>query len=209
MITRSNRIAAACLAISLLSLLLSPFCLTARAEGEEKSRAAKLTRAEAMVGRIGKGIVVDVTSRDGGAPVKVLYDPAQYDAVQAAGFQSVRIYVVAQEGPAAYKTRIDDALNRGLAVVISMWGKGQWASKPKEGIQEFVEAWGKYAEYYRGYPVGPCRGLPGNHDAPGKPSEQVSDLRAKGKALQDLVPGQDGRGSRKRQGAIGRCLRLT
>ena len=75
---------------------------------------------------------------------------------KAAGFQSVRIYVVAQEGPAVYKTRIDDALDRGLAVVISMWGNGQWASKPKEGIQEFVEAWDKYAKYYRDYPERPC-----------------------------------------------------
>ena len=63
MITRSNRIAAAGLAISLMSLLLSPFCLTVSAEGEKKSRAAKLTKAETMVKRIGKGIVVDVTSR--------------------------------------------------------------------------------------------------------------------------------------------------
>lgn len=107
-----------------------------------------------MVKRIGRGINVDASPLEGGPPMKVLHDPAQYDAVRAAGFQSIRIYVVAMREPAVYKTRIDDALDRGLAVVISMWGKGQWASKPKGGIQEFVEAWDKYARYYRDYPDG-------------------------------------------------------
>jgi len=152
-ITRNNQIKAAGLAISLMSLLLSPFCLTAGAEGE-KASTTKLSRAEIMLQRIGKGIVVDVSPSEGGPPMKVLHDPAQYDAVKAAGFQSIRIYVVAMREPAVYKNRIDDALDRGLAVVISMWGKGQWASKPKEGIQEFVEAWDKYARYYRDYPDG-------------------------------------------------------
>jgi len=86
--------------------------------------------------------------------MKVLHDPAQYDTVKAAGFQSVRIYVVAMRGPAVYKTRIDDALDRGLAVVISFWGNGQWISNPKEGMQDFVESWDRFAKYYQDYPEG-------------------------------------------------------
>ena len=154
MITRSNRIKAAGLAISLMSLAVSPLCRAVSAEGEKKSRAAKLSKAEITVKRLGKGIVVDVSPLEGGPPVKVLHDPAQYDTVKAAGFQSVRIYVVAMRGPAVYKTRIDDALDRGLAVVISFWGNGGWVSKPKEGIQEFVEAWDRFAKYYQDYPEG-------------------------------------------------------
>jgi len=113
-----------------MSLSVSPFCLAVSAEGEKNSRAAKLSKAEITVKRLGKGINVDVSPLEGGPPIKVLHDPAQYDTVKAAGFQSVRIYVVAMRGPAVYKTRIDDALDRGLAVVISFWGNGQWISNP-------------------------------------------------------------------------------
>ena len=81
MITRSNRIKAAGLAISFMSLSLSSFCLTASAEEEKSSSAVKLIRAEIMVKRIGKGINVDVSTPEGGSPIKVLYDPVQYDAV--------------------------------------------------------------------------------------------------------------------------------
>ena len=154
MITRGHQIIAVGLAISLMSLLLSPFCLTASAEGEKKSRAAKLTRAEIMVQRIGKGINVDVSQLEVGSPMKVLYDPAQYDAVKAAGFQSVRFFVGAGEDPAIYKTRIEDALDRGLAVVICLWGSDQWASKPEEGIREFVRVWDRIAKCYQDYPEG-------------------------------------------------------
>jgi hypothetical protein len=87
-----------------------------------------------MVQRIGKGIVVDVLEPEGGPPMKVLYEPAQYDAVKAAGFQSVRFYVVAGRDPAIYKSRMEDALDRGLAVVISLWGSGGWVSKPKDRL---------------------------------------------------------------------------
>ena len=179
-----------------------------------------------------------------------------------------------------YKTRIEDALERDLSVVISLWGSGQWASKPKEGIQEFVETWGRLAKYYQDYPEGlvfdlwnepagllvqngkpvgitdgetameylnavipvirktnpgrtlgiggpglngcreleqrriredirgqkcrpersdraqgrsheiqPCGSLPANSNEEGEPSGQVPDLREKGKALQNLLPG--------------------
>ena len=77
-----------------MTISLRPFCPAANAEGE-KSSTAKLSRAEIMVKRIGKGINVDVSQLEEGSPWKVLYDPAQYDAVKAAGFQSVRFFVVA------------------------------------------------------------------------------------------------------------------
>jgi len=107
-----------------------------------------------MIKRIGKGINVDVSQLDGGSPIKVLYDPAQYDAVKAAGFRSVRFFVGAGRDPAIYKSRIQDALDWDLAVVICLWGSGQWASKPKEGIRQFVSAWDRYAKYYQDYPEG-------------------------------------------------------
>ncbi len=136
-----------------MTISLRPFCPAANAEGE-KSSTAKLSRAEIMVKRIGKGINVDVSQLEEGSPIKVLYDPAQYDAVKAAGFQSVRFFVIAGKDPAIYKTRIEDALDRGLAVVLCLWGSSQWASKPKEGLRQFVRAWDRIARDYQDYPEG-------------------------------------------------------
>jgi len=149
---RKHQIMIAGLAIFLMLFSLRPFCPAAGAEGEKNSSTTNLSRAEMMVRRLTKGIVLDVSPPERGSPIKVLYDPAQYDAVKAAGFQSVRFYVVAESDPAIYKTMIEDALKRGLAVVISLWGRGQWASKPKEGIREFVRAWDRFAKYYEDYP---------------------------------------------------------
>ena len=154
MIMRRHRTIAAGLAILLMSLWLTPFCLDASAEEGKESPAVKLSRAEIMVKRIGKGINVDVSQLEGGSPVKMLYDPAQYDAVKAAGFQSVRFFVGAGRDPAIYKTRIEDALDRGLAVVICLWGNRQWALKPREGMQQFARCWDRLASYYQGYPEG-------------------------------------------------------
>ena len=145
-----NRVITPILGIAVgLALLIA-----SRAEWQKTILTAKLSTAESMVKRIGKGINVDVSQREGGPPIKVLYDPAQYDAVKAAGFQSVRFFVVAGEDPATYKTRIKDALERGLAVVICLWGSDQWASKPEEGVWEFVGAWDKIAKCYKNYPEG-------------------------------------------------------
>jgi len=152
MIMRQHQTVAAGLAILLVSLSLRSFGLDASAEEGKESPAVNLSRAEITVIRIGRGINVDVSQLEGGSPIKVLYDPAQYDAVKAAGFQSVRFFVGAERDPAIYKARIQDALDRGLAVVICLWGSRQWASKPREGIQQFARAWDRLAAYYQDYP---------------------------------------------------------
>jgi len=121
-------------------------------EGARDNRTAPLSKAELMRKRIGKGINVDVSQLERASPVKVLYDPAQYDAVKAAGFRSVRFFVGAGSDPAIYKARIRDALDRGLAVVICMWGNARWGAKPKEGIGQFANAWDRIAKYYQDYP---------------------------------------------------------
>jgi hypothetical protein len=133
-------------------LSLRPFRPAVSAEEGTKSSTVKLSRAEIMVKRIGKGITVEASQPAGGPPNKVLYEPALYDAVKAAGFRSVRFFVAAGRNPAIYKRRIDDALDRGLAVVICLWGKGRWASKPQEGIREFVRVWDRIAKCFQDYP---------------------------------------------------------
>ena len=92
---------------------------------------------------IGKGINLDFTTTEVN---KVGYDPGFYEAFQLAGFESVRIFVKHGHGPEEYKQAIDDALDRGLTVVITGFtGK-------TNGKKAFVEFWREYAEFYRMYP---------------------------------------------------------
>ena len=135
----------------------------------------KFNKAELMVKQIGKGIKMDTAEFEGGSPEKVLYDPdhirdttdlhqfhiisplkmlhdpAQYDAVKAAGFQSVRFFVGGDD-PSIYEPKIQDALDRNLAVVICLWGHGRWVSNPVEGKEDFVTLWDRFARYYKDYP---------------------------------------------------------
>lgn len=111
-----------------------------------------LTKAEIMAKRISRGINVDVSQPEGGPAVKVVYDPAHYDAVKAAGFQSVRFFISVGRNPAIYRKRIQDALDRDLAVVVCLWGSPGWAQQPREGIERFAAYWDRFATYYRDFP---------------------------------------------------------
>jgi len=92
---------------------------------------------------IGKGINLDFTTTEVN---KVGYDPGFYEAFQSAGFESVRIFVKHGQNPLEYKVAIDDAIERGLSVVITMF------SAKCNGKESFVEFWRDYADFYRMYP---------------------------------------------------------
>ncbi len=111
-----------------------------------------LSRADSLAMQFKKGINLDVSPAMEGNPVKWIYEEAQLDAIKDAGFTSIRIFVVAMQDPSIYKTLINDALERDLAVLICLWGDTRWVSDPKKGLDEFVEVWEKYAEYYKDYP---------------------------------------------------------
>ena len=134
--------------IRLLAIALTAFAFDAFAQEPIGSD----TR-QSIVQRLTRGINVDVSLPEAGSPDKVLYEPVQYDAVKAAGFQSVRFFLSAADDPAIYAARINDALDRGLIVVVCLWGRNHWASKPDEGVDEFVSVWNRIAEHYRDYPI--------------------------------------------------------
>ena len=92
---------------------------------------------------IGQGVNLDFTTTEVN---KVGYDPGFYEAFGAAGFDSVRFFVKHGQGPRVYKRTIDDALDRGLTVVITIF------SGKTNGKEAFVEFWREYAEFYRLYP---------------------------------------------------------
>ena len=92
---------------------------------------------------IGQGVNLDFTTTEVN---KVGYDPGFYEAFGAAGFDSGRFFVKHGQGPRVYKRTIDDALDRGLTVVITIF------SGKTNGKEAFVEFWREYAEFYRLYP---------------------------------------------------------
>jgi Cellulase (glycosyl hydrolase family 5) len=102
--------------------------------------------------RIGNGINLDVAHPTGFPKVKIGYDAAQLDAIKAAGFKSIRFFITTADDSETYKPRIDDALHRGLTVVICLWGDGQWAEEPDEGVAEFAAVWDKIANCFKDYP---------------------------------------------------------
>ncbi|MEM7477750.1 MAG: cellulase family glycosylhydrolase [Planctomycetota bacterium] len=108
-------------------------------------------KRQSILQRLASGINVDFSLPEPGSPDKFLYEPAQYDAVKAAGFKSVRFCISAADDPAVYEVRINDAFDRGLVVVICMWGSDNWASNPDEGLDEFVSVWKGIAEHYQDY----------------------------------------------------------
>lgn len=92
---------------------------------------------------MGPGINLDFSTTEVN---KAGYDPGFLEAFQAAGFNTVRYFVRHSFGPETYKRAIDDALERGLTVVITQFGA------KTNGKENFVEFWREYADFYRMYP---------------------------------------------------------
>lgn len=77
---------------------------------------------------------------------KVGYDPGFIEAFDEAGFKSVRYFVKHGQDPIVYKEAIDNALERGLTVVLVAF------SAKTNGKEKFVKFWKDYAEFYKMYP---------------------------------------------------------
>jgi len=77
---------------------------------------------------------------------KVGYDPGFLEAFDKAGFKSVRYFVKECQNPIIYKQAIDDALQRGLTVVLVAF------SAKTNGKDKFVKFWKDFAEFYKMYP---------------------------------------------------------
>jgi len=108
-----------------------------------KNRTDAETRAMVLE-RLRAGVNTDFTFTN--FPDKVLYDPAYFDAVVAAGFRSVRIFCgYALENPAIYEQVIKDAIERDLVIVFLNFGNPY-------GKDAFVKTWREIAEHYKDYP---------------------------------------------------------
>lgn len=109
-----------------------------------KGRTENETRAWVLE-KLKVGVNADFTFT-GSSDAKVLYDPAYFDAIVAAGFKSVRIFGgYSRQGPALYEKAIKDAIARDLVVVFLNFGDTR-------GRDAFVKTWKDIAEYYKDYP---------------------------------------------------------
>ena len=93
---------------------------------------------------LGRGVNTDFTTTEVN---KVSYDKGFYTAFRAAGFDSVRFFIRQGQTPKFYKSAVDDALELGLKPVLVPFSMYCW------GKENFVEWWGKIAEYYKDYPA--------------------------------------------------------
>lgn len=109
--------------------------------------AASSQTSRTLFQRISNGINADFTPTQT-FPNKVLYDPAYFDAVKSAGFETVRFFVNYTMDPGIYAHIARDAIDRGLVVVMCMWA----SSTGQE--DDFVNAWEAMARYYKDFPEG-------------------------------------------------------
>lgn len=110
-----------------------------------KERTEVETRAWVLE-KLKVGVNTDFTLT-GSSNGKVLYEPAHFDAVVAAGFKSVRIFGgYSRQGPAMFEKVIKDAIARDLVVVFLNFGDTR-------GKDAFVKTWTEIAEYYKEYPA--------------------------------------------------------
>jgi hypothetical protein len=110
------------------------------------------TPAEALAKLMDKGINYDVIPDHPYVQgQKWRHDPAFMDDIVAQGFQSVRIFFTANSWvtPDIYQPMVDDALERGLAVVLCMWGQAGWDDGSAQSRAGFVAKWEEYAEEYK------------------------------------------------------------
>jgi len=106
--------------------------------------AAPSRPSRTLFQRISNGINTDFAPTQA-VPNKVLYDPAYFDAVRSAGFESVRFFINYTATPGIYAQIVKDAIDKGLVVVLCMWARNT-------GQEEFVNAWDAIARYYKDYP---------------------------------------------------------
>jgi len=128
----------------ILLLVVAPLLLPGVCQGQPAVKPAQPRGPAWVIERLKNGINTDFTFTN--FPDKVLYEPAYFDAVVAAGFQSVRIFAGYDvENPGIHAQAIKDAIDRDLVIVFLYFGN-------KTGKDGFLNSWRAIAEYYRDYP---------------------------------------------------------
>jgi len=104
----------------------------------------------AVFDKLKKGINQDATMPFSGSFPKVIHERAHMQAIREAGFESVRIFLpYSAGGYLEFESRIQDALDYNLAVVVCMWGNGTWSGDINTGTIQIAERWGAIANAWK------------------------------------------------------------
>lgn len=100
--------------------------------------------------KLKKGVNQDASMTFVGSFPKVIHERAHMQAISEAGFESVRIFLpYSAGGYIEFESRIQDALDYNLAVVVCMWGKGTWSGDINTGTTQIAERWGAIADAWK------------------------------------------------------------
>lgn len=99
--------------------------------------------------KLKKGINQDASMAFSGVWPKIQHERSQMLAMKEAGFESVRIFLPYTSNHIEFETRIQDALDHDLAIVVCMWGAYYWIDDPEIAQNEIYEKWKMIAEDWK------------------------------------------------------------
>ena len=101
--------------------------------------------------KLKKGVNQDASMSFSGSYPKVIHERAHMQAISEAGFESVRIFLPYSAGGfSEFESRIQDALDYNLAVVVCMWGKWEaWMGGTDTDLNEFSNRWAAIADAWK------------------------------------------------------------
>ena len=99
--------------------------------------------------KLKKGINQDTNLPYSGTFSKIQHEPEHMQAIKAAGFESVRIFLPYAADYTKFESRIQDALDNDLAVVVCMWGSTSWANNISTGVVQFRTKWEQIAQAWK------------------------------------------------------------
>lgn len=102
-----------------------------------------------VVEKLKKGVNQDASLAYSGTFQKVQHERAHMEAIKEAGFESVRIFLPYNADYTKFESRIQDALDYDLAVVVCMWGANTWAGDINTGITQFTTKWEQITQAWK------------------------------------------------------------
>lgn len=94
-------------------------------------------------------------NQDAGMPMlsgnRVQYERAHMQAISEAGFESVRFFISYDSDFNEYETRIQDALDYDLVVVVGIWGANEWSTMAIDvAAAQLADRWKTIAQAWAG-----------------------------------------------------------
>lgn len=102
--------------------------------------------------KLKKGVNQDANMPSSRVWIRIQHHPGHMEAIKAAGFESVRMFMPVGGNINEFQSRIQDALNNNLVVVVCMWGSNNWINDIDAGITQFSNRWRTLAQTWIDFP---------------------------------------------------------